>query len=93
MKEKKATTYDQFLSNYLTVDGAQTKQELIDFLSEEIGIEFVSDSDCEVDINQSDFDDLVKEVAKYKKSEEKAKADAKIILTIYALREGNPPLY
>jgi len=89
LKEEKIKTYDQFLSNYITVNGSQTKQELIDFLAEELGVEFISDNECKVDIDQSDFDALVQEVARYKKSEEKAKADAKVILTIYSLREKN----
>ena len=91
LKEKRIKSYDDFLSNYITVNGSRTKQELIDFLSAELGIEFISDTQSEykVEIDQSDFDALVKEVAKYKKSDEKAKADAKIILTIYSLREKN----
>ncbi len=91
LKEKRIKTYDDFLSNYITVNGSRTKQELIDFLSAELGIEFISDTQPEykVEVDQSDFDALVKEVAKYKKSDEKAKADAKIILTIYSLREKN----
>lgn len=89
LKEGKVTTYDNFLSNYITINGSQTKQELVDFLSEELGIEFISDSEHKIEIDESDFEDLVHEVTKYKKSEEKAKADARLILTIYSLRSKN----
>lgn len=80
-------TYDEFISNFITVDGLQTKQELIDFLSVEFGIEFVSDRELDVEIQEDDFNQLVDKLKDFKKSEDKAKTDAKLILTIYALRD------
>ena len=87
LKENKATTYKKFLENFISLDGNNTKQELIDFLYEEFGIDYVSSSDLKVEVDEREFQTLVDELTIAKKSEQKAKTDARLILTIYALRK------
>jgi len=86
LKKNKATTYSKFLENFITLGGNNTKQELIDFLHEEFGIEYVAGDELDVEIDEIEFQTLVDELKIVKKSEEKAKTDASLILTIYALR-------
>ena len=87
LKERKATSYRGFLENFITLDGTNAKQELIDFLHEEFGIDYVSNSEVEVEIDNKEYQSLVDELTVAKKSEQKAKTDASLILTIYALRK------
>lgn len=88
-KEKKICNYDQFLDNFITVNGKNTKQELIDFLYEEFGIKYLSDEELDVKIDDHDLKILVDELKKFKGSEEKATTDARLALTIYAIRKKN----
>ena len=87
LKEGNATTYDKFIDNFITIDGENTKQELIDFLYEEFGIHYITKDDINVEIEKNEFDDLVNELAEFKKSRDKARSDANLILTIYAIRK------
>jgi predicted HTH domain antitoxin len=87
LKEGNATTYDKFIDNFITIDGENTKQELIDFLYEEFGIQYITKDDIDVEIDKNGFDDLVNELAEFKKSRDKAISDANLILTIYAIRK------
>lgn len=87
LKEGKATTYDKFIDNFITIDDENTKQELIDFLQEEFGIEYITQNDINVEIEKDEYDGLVNELAEFKKSRDKAQNDANLILTIYAIRK------
>ncbi|QXB28206.1 hypothetical protein I6L35_12860 [Aeromonas sp. FDAARGOS 1405] len=89
--EGKVKSYTSFLDNFLSIDSSSSKQELIDFLSEEFGIEYVSSNtpEMKVDLDQSDFSLLFEELKGVKGSVGKAKADANLILTIYALRSAH----
>lgn len=89
LREGKATTYDKFVDNFITVKGDNTRQELIDFLHAEFGIEYLSGAELDVQIDKKDLEDLVAELSKFKKSEEKARTDANLLLTIYAIRKKN----
>lgn len=87
LNEEKVRTYDKFIDNFITIDGQNTKQELIDFLDEEFGIQYVSPDEIDVEIDNGDLNSLVHELTKFKKSGDKAKNDANLILTIYAIRK------
>jgi hypothetical protein len=89
LREGKATTYEKFIDNFITINGENTKQELIDFLSEEFGIQYMTKEEINIALEKSKLDSLIYELSKFKKSEEKAKNDAELILTIYALRKKN----
>ena len=59
LKEGKASSYRSFLENFITIDGPNQKQELIDFLFEEFGIEYVSKSELGVKIDEEEYQSLV----------------------------------
>jgi hypothetical protein len=86
--EGKILSYSAFLDNFVTIDSSSAKQELIDFLNEEFGIDYMSyDADeMKVNIDKYDFEQLYSELTAVKGSQGKARADANLILTIYALR-------
>jgi len=87
--ENRVSSYEAFLDNFVSINSSSAKQELIDFLHEEFGIDYVSSATKEMDVNidQADLNALVDELSTVKGSANKAKADANLILTIYALRE------
>lgn len=89
--EGKVNSYTDFLDNFLSIDSYSAKQELIDFLNEEFGIEYVSvdSKEMKTDINHEDYEELLSELTAVKGSVGKARADARLILTIYALRTAH----
>lgn len=89
--EGKINSYETFLDNYITINSFSAKQELIDFLNEEFGIDYVSadNKEMKVEIDKTDFDQLYHELISVKGSSGKARADANLILTIYALRSAH----
>ena len=87
LKQEKKGTYHDFVSNFITPNGTDTQQELIDFLHSEFGIEFLSSQEIGVSPNYEDLETLYNELKILKKSDEKAMTDASLILTIYAMRE------
>ena len=88
LKEGKASGYKNFIENFITPNGDNTKQELIDFLYEEFRIDYIEESNLDVEIDSEEYQELVNELKVAKKSEDKAKTDASLILTIYALRKN-----
>lgn len=86
--EGKVKTYKSFLDNFITLDSSSAKQEIIDFLEEEFGIEYISpdEDEMKVNIDKDDYETLFNELSRVKGSPEKAKADASLILAIYSLR-------
>ncbi len=88
-KEGKVHNYNQFIDKFITVGGINNRQELIDFLHIEFGIEYVSEEDLGLDVDEEDMNRLVNELKGHKKSVEKARADAILVLSIYAIRKRN----
>ncbi len=88
--EGKVNSYRQFIDNFITFGATESKQELIDFLDEEFGVEYLSDDSPEmnVNLNEEEFSELFRELKSVKGSAGKAQADARLILTIYALRSS-----
>jgi len=87
LKEGKITSYDKFIDNFITINSNNTKQELIDFLYEEFGIEYMLTDDIKIDVEKDKLDSLINELERFKKSRDKARSDAKLILTIYNIRK------
>ncbi|WP_156152949.1 hypothetical protein [Aeromonas sp. L_1B5_3] len=87
LKEGRKISYYDFISNFITVGGSDTQQEIIDFLQNEFGIEFVTHSEIDAPIDHEDFEVLYEALKIAKKSEDKARTDASLILTIYAMRD------
>ena len=89
LREKRVSSYKKFIENFITYKGKNTEQELIDFLYEEFGIEYQSDEEINIDLDDNEFQTLVNALSVRKQSEEKAKTDAKLVLSIYYLRKKN----
>lgn len=87
--ENKVTDFASFLDNFISLGKPNNRQEIIDFLAEEFGIEYISDQHTDVQFDRNDYDLLVNELTKLKRSEKKAETDANIILTIFGIREKN----
>lgn len=89
--EGKIQSYEAFLDNFVSIGSPSAKQELIDFLNEEFGIDYVSSEtkEMKVNIDHTDLNLLVDELTNVKGSAGKARADANLILTIYALRAAH----
>ena len=81
------SSFDEFLSAFVSPAMTQTEQQLIDWLAAEYGIEYVSDASLGVHISAEDEATLAEAIAVYKGMLRKAKTDARLVLTIYALRE------
>ncbi|MNG11605.1 hypothetical protein D3C84_951560 [compost metagenome] len=60
LREGKKLSYHDFISNFITVNGTDTQQELIDFLQNEFGIEFVTHGEIDAPIDHADFETLYK---------------------------------
>lgn len=88
-KEGKVKNYDSFLDNFITINGRNTKQELIDFLYQEFGIHYTTNKDMGIEVESNDLTALSEALTRFKKSEEKAKTDAYLILSIYKIRKIN----
>ena len=82
-------SFDNFLNNFISPElGPNVKRELTVYLKEELGITFVSKSQWNIKIDDEEVSQLVEELSE-KKNEIKARNDAEMILSLYALREKN----
>jgi hypothetical protein len=84
-------SFDDFIEKFVSprVGSARMAQELISFLRDELGVEFIDDAALGVTLDITKLQILEKELTPYK-GIVKAPSDARTILTVYALREkGN----
>ena len=82
-------SFDNFLNNFISPElGPNVKRELTVYLKEELGITFVSKNQWNIKIDEEEVSQLVEELSE-KKNEIKARNDAEMILSLYALREKN----
>ncbi len=87
-------SFDEFIDKFVS-PGARAPvmvQEMIVFLRDEFGIEFVDDAALGVDIDPAKLSSLAAELKKVKRTTKQAENDARTILSIYALREKNNEL-
>ena len=85
----KVQNFDEFLDNFCTPDLRNAKQELIDLLSHEFGIKYIQTKSETVIIDSEEEKSLTAELEKSKGQQQKARNDARLILTIFTLREQN----
>jgi len=89
----KVSNFSQFLSAFISPGMTQTEQQLIDWLSAEYGITYVSDASLGVHISAEEEAALAQEIAAQRSYNvtksvlRKARTDARLVLTMYALRE------
>jgi hypothetical protein len=81
------SSFDEFLSAFVSPAMTRTEQQLIDWLAAEYGVEYVSDASLGVRISAEDEAALVEELAAHKSVRHKAQTDARLALTVYALRD------
>jgi hypothetical protein len=84
-------TIEQFLDNFVTPSATSEEMEIemVEWLRHNFGVTYVEDAALGVTVNQHDLDTLTKELSGHKRSKRQASADARTILTVYALREKN----
>ncbi len=80
------TDFNTFLDNFVTPTLYNTKAELQQWLNEEFGIQYLSDSSQNVVIDNNDEVKLFNLLKDEKTHATKARTKARLILTIYALR-------
>jgi uncharacterized protein (DUF2164 family) len=81
-------SFRSFIDKFVTPDmPGKWKIELSTFLHHHFGIEYVSDTKLQVQVDEDEYEKLYKALKSRKSHTEKAKNDARLILTIYAIRE------
>lgn len=81
-------TFDQFLETFLSPDLRHAHDDLRIWLGEEFGIEFRPNTSLACKINDDDEKRLIAELKEVKGSVDKARNDARLILTVNAIRES-----
>lgn len=82
-------SFENFIDNFTNPDLSNTSEDLIIYLEENYGIKYVSDESLNIKIDDSEFKMLSSSLEKTKDNKQKAETDAKLMLTIYALRDKN----
>ncbi len=84
-------TFDEFIDKFVSPRARIPimSQEMISFLQDEFGIQFVDDAALGVDIDSKSLSTLAAELEKLKQTTKQAENDARTILGIYASREKN----
>lgn len=83
----KTKRFDDFIDNFCTPGFKNAKQELIDWLGHEFGIEFITPMNLDITVNKDELEKLQGALVKSKHDKHKALNDANLILTIFALRD------
>jgi hypothetical protein len=81
--------FEQFIDTFLNPDLSNAQESLRVWLKEEFGIEFRSNKSLSCSIDQKEEDRLFNELRDVKGAPERARNDARLILTIHAIREAN----
>lgn len=86
--QKKVFTFDDFISNFVDSDLKTAKDDLVGYLKSEFGISYFTDDALKITVHPGELKMLSTRLEE-NKSPIKAKTDAKIILSIYKIREKN----
>jgi hypothetical protein len=84
-----AETFREFIDNFVTPDLKHADSELTEWLKTEFGIQYRSDASLGCSADREEAQKLFEILKQQKTHAEKAKSDANLILTIYALRALN----
>lgn len=86
----KITDFNSYLMKFVQPNLSTAREDIIFYLQEEFGIEYVTTVSQKVSIDQKEVEQLVEHFkSKKKNSQKRAEVDAKLILHIYKLREQN----
>ncbi|MGE0600370.1 MAG: hypothetical protein AB7J35_14560 [Dehalococcoidia bacterium] len=80
--------FEEFIGRFVSPDLSAARDEIIPWLREEYGVEFRSEKSMGVSVDRGELEKLASELGKRKEAP-RAKADATLVLTIYALRARN----
>jgi hypothetical protein len=80
-------TFEKFIDRFVTPNGPNMEEELIEWLNSTFGIRFVENKQDGLQIPPSDLDKLKRELEKHKGSSHQAENDARTVLTVYAQRQ------
>ena len=82
----KIDSFNQYLDSFCNPSLSNLKQDMIDFLKEEFSINHETDDYSNIKIDNDEYNTLTQALSEFKGGI-KAEKDAKLILTIYAIRE------
>ena len=85
----KVTDFYDYVDNFVSPELRNAGTELTAWLHEEFGIELMSDKSLGVTICKKEEESLTHELKRLKSAAPKAVNDARVILTLYAIREKN----
>lgn len=89
MRGQTGSFYD-FIDNFISPSLSNVQNELIIWLKDTFGIQYIADESLGITIDKGEFEILVGKLEDAgKKSRHQAKTDAKLILTIFKIREKN----
>lgn len=89
-KRGKINSFDKFINHFVTPDLKTAKVDFIQLLKEMFGIEYIPEEELDVKIDSEIQEKLTEELTHSKGGmSKKAEVDAKLILSVYALREKN----
>jgi len=81
------SSYEDFIENFLDSDLKSAESDLIIFLETEFGIQYSTNEELGIKIDQEKFEKVVSHLKTQKSADIKAENDANMILTIYKMRE------
>lgn len=81
------TDFYQYLDSFVSVQSGNIQQQLIAWLGHEFHLEFVSDESLDLTVDKSDLLKLTDALEKLKPTRQQAENDARLVLTVYALRK------
>lgn len=86
-KQSRVSSFNDFIYNFLDPSLKSAKDDLVSYLHEVFGIDYVPDEYLDIKIDRDERLHLTEKLKDKKSHAEKAENDAKLILAIYKLRE------
>ncbi|MDT3779123.1 hypothetical protein PJI16_16275 [Nitrospira sp. MA-1] len=86
---KQIGSFDEFIDKFCSPDLKNLEQDLMFWLKDTFGVEFIPEENSGITIDNGEFHRLEKALIEQGREKPKALTDAKLILTIFALREKN----
>ncbi|MHB0929441.1 MAG: hypothetical protein ACYC3W_11185 [Candidatus Nanopelagicales bacterium] len=86
-KDKKINDFVSFIDTYVSPDFSHIREDLISWLKDEYGIQYMDTKSLDLKIDNDEFQKLFEELKLHKSHPEKARNDAQMIMIIYELRK------
>ena len=87
--KKRVKNFPNFIDNFTDYSMSNAKDDLVVYLKDIFGIEYISNYSWDIKVNPEEKKKLVESLKKRKDSDVKAENDSELILSIYQLREKN----